>query len=300
MTRPTLARRLAAVLTAALTLSLMTVPAGAQYPGANGRIAFARDGDVVSRSVSNETVKVLSEGSDPTYSADGTKIVYMRYPDVGYHWNIWIMNADGTGKRNITKSPSVYETAVFNPSGTKILFSQYTGSATGARRMFLINVDGTNKRRFAPDVGGNLQDGTYSPNGNRIAYIGGSMTRNPSTLRTIRADGDPSTIKVLANVDNSRTPDWSPDGTRIVFSRANYETDITDIIRIDADGTDPVNITEYTAGMYADAPVWAPDGTAILFGGPDGEIWRTTPDGSSKAVFDASGYNYSPAWQPRP
>jgi len=76
-------------------------------------------------------------------------------------------------------------------------------------------------------------------------------------------------------------PDWSPDGTRIVFTtdrdNAGYE-----IYVMNADGTVPVRVT---ANIGADfQPNWSPDGQRIAF--------QSNRDGNLEVyVMDADGSN---------
>src|SRR3954451_6917253 len=102
------ARRLLPLL--CLTLSLGAVSAaGATPQGPNGRIAFSlNDG----RS-NSELYSVNADGSamrrltwspeteqEPSWSPDGTRIAYES--DLGGNFHIWVMNADGSGRTELT------------------------------------------------------------------------------------------------------------------------------------------------------------------------------------------------------
>ncbi len=94
-------------------------------------------------------------------------------------------------------------------------------------------------------------------------------------------------------------PTWSPDGTRIAFRSdrdGNFE-----IYVMDADGSNPVNLTDHSASERS--PAWSPDGTKILFtSNRDGneEVYVMDADGSSPTnltnnpALDAG----RPAWSP--
>jgi dipeptidyl aminopeptidase/acylaminoacyl peptidase len=74
------------------------------------------------------------------------------------------------------------------------------------------------------------------------------------------------------------SPAWSPDGQTIAFSRSCSPVDIggEEIWTMNADGSDPVRLTEHCGG--ADSPAWSPDGATIAYA--DVGIWRVNADGS--------------------
>ena len=78
---------------------------------------------------------------------------------------------------------------------------------------------------------------------------------------------------------NGYAPDWSPDGTKIVFSDNG-----TAIKVVNADGT---GLTQLTAD-FDGAPAWSPDGTKIVF-----HRFQSTPAGYLPAlwIMDANGEN---------
>jgi dipeptidyl aminopeptidase/acylaminoacyl peptidase len=60
-------------------------------------------------------------------------------------------------------------------------------------------------------------------------------------------------------------PNWSPDGSKIVFTRGNGVS--SDLYVINADGTNEVRITNDVPGSD---PAWSPDGSKIVFSRVDG------------------------------
>ena len=58
-----------------------------------------------------------------------------------------------------------------------------------------------------------------------------------------------------------QTPRWSPDGTKIAFSRQRGFED--DIYVMNADGTHVVNLIKHQGENYN--PDWSPDGKKIAF-----------------------------------
>lgn len=91
----------------------------------------------------------------------------------------------------------------------------------------------------------------------RIAFV--AQTGGEQDIYVIHADGSG-----LVNVTNGGgrvdSPSWSPDGTRLVFSRHEGNSDI---YTIQADGSGLVRLTDHPARDYA--PAWSPDGKQVLF-----------------------------------
>ena len=125
------------------------------------------------------------------------------------------------------------------------------------------------------------------------------------------ADYDAHTDIFLMNVDGTgRTnltgedkayvpysPQASPDGTRIVYSRSVSGAPTDQIYVMDADGTDkqPLTTGEQGGGAH---PTWSPDGASIAFVRAQ-DIWTMDADGGNQVrVADAGWDLSSPEWSP--
>ncbi len=98
-------------------------PAQAAYPGADGLIAFVRDGNIVTIDPTTHpaTQKTLTTGghaSGPRWSPNGEDIAYV---DDG---NLWIMNANGSHKKRLTDSAPAYTDSrpSWSPNGRYLAF----------------------------------------------------------------------------------------------------------------------------------------------------------------------------------
>ena len=100
-------------------------------------------------------------------------------------------------------------------------------------------------------------------------------------------------------------PDWSPDGSKIVFAHAESKSLSGDIptYMMDADGNNPVGLTQFSGFN----PVWSPDGSgiALLGTGPGVAkesgigIYVMNADGSNvQNLTPGAYYVSSPAWSP--
>jgi TolB protein len=88
-------------------------------------------------------------------------------------------------------------------------------------------------------------------------------------------------------------PEWSPDGTRIAFTR-DY-----DIWVMNGDGSGQVNLTNTPASVEFDA-AWSPDGSKIAFAAGVVEIYVMNSDGSGRTqlTHGESDEMFGPVWSP--
>src|SRR6188768_1843041 len=90
---------------------------------------------------------------------------------------------------------------------------------------------------------------TWSPTGNQILFVARPTPASRRALWVVNADG--SGLRQLSIPDRggligapaSRsvgcdTPSWSPDGTKIAFSRLSAKTHVKNIYTVNSDGTD--------------------------------------------------------------
>ncbi len=84
----------------------------------------------------------------PSWSPDGSKIAFVSYRDggVGDPLHIFVMNADGTGRRNLTADTQLRKNSnpSWSPDGSKIAFNSYRHFVPARSRndIFVITADG--------------------------------------------------------------------------------------------------------------------------------------------------------------
>lgn len=300
-------------------LALAATPAGATYPGTNGRIVFA--GLTIDTDQAIHLMSVNESGGDlrqltdvplvgderPSFTADGNRIAFNRAPDYGdtgcrcdpkdFPPHAWVMNADGSGQAQLAPPIGQIGFPVISADGTKILYESEPGFSldnpdADPGSVWEMNADGTNPHQLLSD---SSLYAAYSPDGTRIVF-----RRHAGGIAVARADGSDAHVVIGAG----DAPDWSPDGKRIAYVKA----DGTRILIANADGSGtprPVTGDRFKDDLL-DFPRFSPDGTKLLFidhhaGIPDRNLYVVDVDGSHlRRILDRKAGPDEPTWQPLP
>ncbi len=215
---------------------------------------------------------------------------------------IYVMNADGTGKTPLTSNEYDASWPAWSPDGEQIAFSVNSGFF-GLDEIYVMNANGSNPTRLTNSLAASNQSPIWSPDGQRIAFL--SDRDSTWEAYVMHADGANQT-RLTYNYQNNRcTPAWSPDGQHLAFVSYHIE-DIPEIYVMNADGTDQIHLTRETDGYkQAWRAAWSPDGEQIAFFGEDGGIYVMNTDGTNRTRLTDSGLYSSgsfscndPVWSP--
>jgi Tol biopolymer transport system component len=137
-----------------------------------------------------------------------------------------------------------------------------------------------------------------------IAFVRESPTRTDSNagvnLWVVRSDGG-GARKVVGSSGWDEHPAWSPDGRRIAFDKAIYETvegeDILKAIDVWIVGRGGSGAGNVTHDGSASLPAWSPKGDALAFARGDG-VFVIEANGSARRHIGRRADPTEPAWSP--
>ena len=191
----------------------------------------------------------------------------------------------------------------------------FVSQRDGNPEIYVMEANGGNQRRLTNNSDRDFSP-SWSPDGKRIAFVsdrdGHVHARHGwSTYEIYVMDADGGNQQNLSNhPSNDRSPSWSPDGTRIVFSsgRDNDRNHNIEIYMMDNDGS---NLQRLTNNLTEDEyPSWTPDGERIVFSarreghvenkfGITYEIYVMDADGGNEQrLTDNRNNDWSPVWSP--
>src|SRR5205807_85718 len=115
-------------------------------------------------------------------------------------------------------------------------------------------------------TGGFMGFPDFSPDGNKIAFMGSLPGGTNVDIFVVNADGS-GLVQLTTDPAFDGFPVWSPDGRKIAF--ISTRTGIGQVWVMNADGSDQTQLT-FDAAPKGQLPDWKPDGTQIAYNaGPD-------------------------------
>jgi tricorn protease len=192
------------------------------------QIAFSYGGDlwIAGRNGGEATRLTAGVGIEtaPFFSPDGSLIAFTG--EYEGNEDVYVVPAQGGPPRRLTTHPGSDQVAGWTRDGTRILFRSARNSYSRFNRLFTVSLDGGLPDELPLPM---AEEGSYSPDGTRIAYVPYTNFRESTTfyrgLKHYRggtaspiwiADLADSTIEKVPRTDsNDSTPMWI--GDRVYF-----------------------------------------------------------------------------------
>lgn len=227
----------------------------------------------------------------PDWSPDGRRIAVESGGDSEQPgMSIWIGDADGTHAHQVAICEGLpclqLAMPAWSPDGMSLALVRYDiepdgqtwgrtaieilDLATGERRSVVETIDGRTSfanPRWAPDGRSIVLETQTYPDASEMVLTG-------SAIAIVDAAGPSSQApRMVTQLDGfGAHPDWSPDGTRIVFGTYGIEPFETggpgpsNLYTVAPDGSGLMRLTSFpVGGDRAGHPSWTPDGTQIIF-----------------------------------
>lgn len=192
----------------------------------------------------------LRKSCDPRdFSNDAQIVACDSFP-----FGIYLMRRDGSDWRRLPLPPGNSHSPSLSPNGDELVYLYSADEYGNTFELWKVSADGGDAHRL---VGGDYQEPTWSPDGERIAFI-----REPPKAisagecfngELVVMDADGGGERLLAR--NSAAPEWSPDGKRLAF-----ESDCGTISTVSVEGGRPAALARGGGWVR-----WSPDGSRIAF-----------------------------------
>jgi hypothetical protein len=257
------------------------------------RIAFVREttgsnpfGQIALVDPDGSNLVILGPGASPSWSPDGTRLVYSTYNcDFYYGCSGSLMIADPeVAQASALASALRPITPSWSPQGDVIAFVDLTTAA-----LYLVDPSApTDFHRITLDGAAGMRNPAWSPDGSRIAAGCGIGT---SLYHICTFDRDGKNLSRLTDgLGVEVEPAWSPDGNTIAYTWSFVIGGETSIYIMQSDGTSQRKLAT------GSSPTWSRDGSQIVFAGVDG-LYSIRPDGSGLSRL-TTGKDHAPAWRP--
>jgi TolB protein len=229
----------------------------------------------------NVTKEPKSEERYPTWSPDGTHIIYTSNREEKTTYNLYIANANGSNVKKLTNLPTgnVAYWASFTGDGKWIYFNE------GVTAMICrVHPDGTGFEKVAEG-----RDGNISPDGKKIVYT--QRGEKGFGVWTMDSDGK-NRKQIIPNESEigGIAPVFSADGKKVAFSMQVGE--FAEIFSCNTDGSELKQVTDLK--QISSSPAFSPDGQYISFRVTNEAYWRDAK--KREKTYEEKAGDKRPVW----
>lgn len=271
------------------------------------KIAFSAQGYIYIADADRSKVEKIpvNNAGNPVWSQNGYQLLFIKF-GVNTNGEIWMVNGDGTNLKRVTTFDPITTGVRWSPNSKKILIDGSVMNADGSEkvrvgvgewkrgywspsgekilftsideqnkqyRLYVVDADGSNMKLLAYGEDENeIKDVSWSPDGNRIAFLIGKNTLK--CLYTVNKNGNG---KAAIECDVWKYA-WSPEGDKIAFSSGYINRSI---YITSPGGTQKKKIIIY---RYNNLISWSPNGKYLLITSYNTAPWNHPTKGGTYLV----------------
>jgi Tol biopolymer transport system component len=271
-------------------------------------LIYSMQGALWRQRIGSQVAEQLTSGPaydyQPDWSPDGRSVAFARYARDAIELELLDL-ASGT-VTPLTTNKAVNVEPRWSPDGSRIAF--VSSSYNGRWHIFVLSPEGAkDPLRLTEDSGSTLPryyyskwdhyiSPTWSPDGNEIILVSnrGHIHGTGGFWRMEARPGAPGGLRELRYEETTwkARPDWSPDGTRVVYS-SYLGRQWNQLWLMTSQGGDPFPLTY--GDFDATAPRWSRDGSRIAYVSNEGgntSLWVIDVVGGRKQPVEARERRY--------
>ena len=291
------------------------IPVATSLGGGTGQILFAstRSGipqlyRVNADSTDLTQLTIMEKGAcQPSWSPDGSQLVFISpclgradfFETIYNESSLYIINADGTGLKQLTPAPGSDFEPAWSPDGTRIAFTSVRG---GFRQIYSLDVESLEITLLTNTTSAiESSQPSWSPDGTKITY----MVKRVGAYQVWSMNEDGQEAVQLTHSGQEiwdYLPSWSPDGRTVFFNQRRPGAFRPWLMQVGYD-----DLSQDPRRMNFITPIedvsFSPDGYWLAFEGMDGEgnrdIYFITIAGSGRTrLTNDPKIDFDPAWRP--